>query len=233
MRLKHRVLLIPLFIIMSLPSCWALQTKMVLENQKVNAEVGVNELNRILIENDRIVQAFGVAGKFTIETEDQTGQIFITPNNTGQMYLNLFTEKGHTIDLALISSQISPQTILLKLKSLNKPVVNVNYSSANQNQVIELITAMASGKTYKGFTTEYEQAVVKNSKDLKIQVIAKYVGSDLLGEIYTLTNQTKQPLTVTEKDFLLEPTILAIALENKELLPKGVVKLFIVKPVVL
>jgi len=226
MYIKHWIKLL----IIIIPSiCSALQTKSVLENQKVNAEVGVNELNRIVIDNDRIMQAFGVAGKFTIETEEQTGQIFVTPNSTGQMYLNLLTEKGHTIDLELTSSQITPQTILLKLNALRKTGSQIQHTSSNQNQVIELMIAMAGGKSQKGFTTEYAQTTIKNRKDLKVQLIAKYLGSDLVGEIYTLTNLTAQPLIVNEKDFLLEPTILAIALETKELPIKVSVKLFIVK----
>ena len=227
MYIKH-VIKVLLIIVPSF--CVALQTKSVLENQKVNVEVGVNELNRIVVDNDRIMQAFGVAGKFTIETEEQTGQIFVTPNSTGQMYLNLLTEKGHTIDLELTSSQITPQTILLKLNALKKSSSQIQHTSSNQNQVIELMTAMAGGKSQKGFTTEYAQTTIKNRKDLKVQLIAKYLGSDLVGEIYTLTNQTAQPLIINEKDFLLEPTILAIALEAKELLTKVPVKLFIVKP---
>jgi len=203
MYIKHWIKLL----IIIIPSiCSALQTKSVLENQKVNAEVGVNELNRIVIDNDRIMQAFGVAGKFTIETE-----------------------KGHTIDLELTSSQITPQTILLKLNALRKTGSQIQHTSSNQNQVIELMIAMAGGKSQKGFTTEYAQTTIKNRKDLKVQLIAKYLGSDLVGEIYTLTNLTAQPLIVNEKDFLLEPTILAIALETKELPIKVSVKLFIVK----
>ncbi len=226
MYIKHWI---KLLIVIVPGVCLALQTKSVLENQKVNVDVGVNELNRIVIDNDRIMQAFGVAGKFTIETEEQTGQIFVTPNSTGQMYLNLLTEKGHTIDLELTSSQITPQTILLKLNALKKFSSQIQHTSSNQNQVIELMTAMAGGKSQKGFITEYEQTIIKNRKDLKVQLIAKYLGSGLVGEIYTLTNQTAQPLIVNEKDFLLEPTILAIALEAKELLTKVPVKLFIVK----
>ncbi len=225
MHIKH---LIKLLIIVP-GVCLALQTRSVLENQKVNAEVGVNELNRIVVHHDRIMQAFGIAGKFTIETEEQTGQIFVTPNSTGQMYLNLLTEKGHTIDLELTSSQITPQTILLKLNALKKPSSQIQHTSSNQKQVIELITFMASGKSPKGFITEYAQTTIKNRQDLKIQLITKYLGSDLVGEIYTLTNLTAQSLIVNEKDFLLEPTILAIALETKELLTKVPVKLFIVK----
>lgn len=207
----------------------ALQTKLVLENEKVNIEVGAHELNRIFVENDRITQAFGVSGKFTIETEEQTGQIFITPNQTGTMYLNLLTEKGHTIDLALTSSQISPQSVLLKTKDLKKPSINVPYGNFNQNQVLELITEMAAGKSYKGFTTIYQQINVKSHKNLKVQLICKYLGSDLVGEIYTLANKTDQPIMLQEKDFLLEPGILAIALETYELLPKVSSKLFIIK----
>lgn len=219
---------ITLLIIIPLSSM-ALQTKLVLENEKVNIEVGAHELNRIFVENDRITQAFGVSGKFTIETEEQTGQIFITPNQTGTMYLNLLTEKGHTIDLALTSSQISPQSILLKTKDLKKPSINVPYGNFNQNQVLELITEMAAGRSYKGFTTIYQQINVKNHKNLKVQLICKYLGTDLVGEIYTLTNKTDQPIMLQEKDFLLEPGILAIALETCELLPKVSSNLFIIK----
>ena len=229
MRIRFGRTLITVLLIIASAYSFALQTKMVLENQRVNIEVGINELNRILVENDRITQAFGVAGKFTIETEEETGQIFITPNQLGTMYLHLLTEKGHTIDLALNSCQISPQTVLLRLKDLKKTTSNLYYN-ANQSQVVELITAMASGKSYKGFTTSYESINIKTERDIKIQLIAKYIGENLIGEIYTLTNQSKEPITVQEKDFLLEPGILAIALENQELVPKTSVKLFMVKP---
>jgi type-F conjugative transfer system secretin TraK len=223
---------IKLLLILSIPQiCLASQTKLVLENQKVHADVGVHELNRILVENDRITQAFGVAGKFSIETEEQTGQIFVTPNHTGNMYLNVLTEKGQTIDLALTSLQISPQTIVLKPKDLKKPSY-VQYNNANQNEVIELMVALSTGRSCKGFTTIYEQTTIRNKLDLKIQLIAKYLGTDLVGEIYTITNQTKVPTNVTEKDFLLEANIFAIALDSLELLPKTPVKLFIVKQAV-
>lgn len=221
--------LVIVFLIIISPYSFGVQTKMVLDNQKVNVEVGVNELNRIFVEDDRISQAFGVSGKFTIETEEGTGQIFVTPNQLGNMYLHLLTEKGNTIDLALMSSQISPQTILLKVKDLKKSATSVQYYNANQNQVIELITSMATGKSYGGFTTVYETKNIKGSRHLKTLLIAKYIGANLIGEIYTLTNQSKEQINVKEKDFLLDPNILAIALETNELLPKISTKLFIVK----
>jgi type-F conjugative transfer system secretin TraK len=208
-------------------SLQATQVKLVLDNQRVNLQVGVGELNRIMVEDDRIAQVFGIDGKFVVETESETGQIFINPKTKGSAYLNLITENGKTIDLNLIATESPPQTILLKLKDL-KPVTAFNFNSSKDASVaVQLITAMYSMDVMPGFDIVNANKIIK-SKNLHIRLTHQYIG-ELIGEIYTVSCKDK-PIDLDEKQFLMSHAIIAIAIESPNL-TQGQTKLFIVKKI--
>src|SRR4051812_49336317 len=81
---------------------------------RINANIALNQLNRIQVFEDRITQVFGDDNSFSSETDTENGQIFIKAKDEKPLFLTVVTEKGASIDLALNPIEIEAQTLILK-----------------------------------------------------------------------------------------------------------------------
>ncbi|HQW58290.1 MAG TPA: type-F conjugative transfer system secretin TraK, partial [Gammaproteobacteria bacterium] len=69
------------------------ETYFVEDNVRVIAPIALDALNRIKVVDDRIAQIFGNEDAFSLETDEQSGQIFIKPHNDILFMISLVTEK--------------------------------------------------------------------------------------------------------------------------------------------
>lgn len=90
-----------------------------LESLKV-IEVSISRegLTRIAVQEDRILNVFGVTGEYVLEADEDQGQIFIQPalGVTQPLSLTITTEGGHTQDLRLVPKNQSPEALILAQK---------------------------------------------------------------------------------------------------------------------
>ena len=80
-------------------------TKTLNEHLRITAPIAAAELNRISVQGDRIHQIFGAEGKFSVETDNESGQLFLKPLNAAERHalnLTIITENGNTQDLKLL-----------------------------------------------------------------------------------------------------------------------------------
>ena len=76
-------------------------------------------LTRIAIQDDRILNVFGVTGEYVLEADEDQGQIFIQPVDLGAskpLSLTITTERGHTQDLRLLPKDQVPEALILEVK---------------------------------------------------------------------------------------------------------------------
>lgn len=76
-------------------------------------------LTRIAIQDDRILNVFGVTGEYVLEADEDQGQIFIQPADSGTpkpLSLTITTERGHTQDLRLLPKDQAPKALILEVK---------------------------------------------------------------------------------------------------------------------
>jgi hypothetical protein len=92
-------------------------------HQRLEATIAQHELNRIAVEGDRISQVFGADGQFALESDDESGQIFIKSlnlNSRQPVNITLITEGGLTQDLKLIPRAIEATSLTLKSTALGQ-----------------------------------------------------------------------------------------------------------------
>lgn len=93
------------------------------ELKVIEVPISKQDLTRITVKEDRILNVFGVTGEYVLEADEDQGQIFIRPaglNNNKPIHLTLTTEGGHTQDLRLIPQDKKPEALILKAEDTTK-----------------------------------------------------------------------------------------------------------------
>ena len=93
----------------------ALQTYPLVDQHKTDVAVSKESPNRIAVKGDRIHQIFGAAGTFEVQSDEETGQIFVKCVSVARakpVTLTLITESGLTHDVTLIPQAIDFQSIV-------------------------------------------------------------------------------------------------------------------------
>jgi hypothetical protein len=89
----------------------------------IEVPISQQDLTRITVKEDRILNVFGVTGEYVLEADEDQGQIFIRPNglnNNKPIHLTLTTEGGHTQDLRLVPQDKKPEALILKAENNSK-----------------------------------------------------------------------------------------------------------------
>lgn len=218
-----------LVLVLFVQNIFALQMKQLRETEKLEVQISETSLNRISVVEDRIAQVFGLNEDLIIETDEDTGQIFLRVKQNKPIDLSLITEKKVTIDLRLIPKKIPGETIIIK--SL-KPVMESKTNAKANNYVEEittLIMAMANAKTLPGFSAAIVNKEISLWDDIEIKETHEYVGTKLIGEIYSITNKTLNTIVLTETQFGWQKGIAAVTLKKKALAPQEETKIYLVR----
>lgn len=196
-------------------------------DKRVNAAIALNQLNRIKVVEDRITQVFGEDNTFSLETDTENGQIFVKPHHEKPLFFTIVTENGESIDLSLTPSEIEAQTIVLK----TAPTPQKNYQEKGlsfTNLMVDLITAMSKGAEINGFP-RFKESKNEFFDSLTVELLEVYQSHTVRGEHWRIKNTGNTTQTLTEKQFLTEPNIAAIALKTHTLAPNDSTQLFKVK----
>ena len=204
------------------------ETYFVEDNVRVIAPIALDALNRIKVVDDRIAQIFGNEDAFSLETDEQSGQIFIKPHNDKPLVISLVTEKEETIDLQLIPDATDAQTIILQRLEPDAEPSQTKTSFAHK--LIDLMRAMHHQINLKGFTrTSAGKTIEIDCKHLSVKAIELYQAKGLEGSLWVVHNTSKDSIILNEKQFLIEPDIVAIALKQHTLNPNESTQLLMVK----
>lgn len=197
----------------------ALQIKALDLNHRLVFDISQDSINRIAIEHDRIAQVFGLNEDLVIESDNNTGQIFLRTKQTKAIDLSIITEKHVTLDLRLQPKSIPGETIIIKTNKPNEPY-KINAKTTNYlEQITTLMLAMANTKTLASYTlTQVHKQILLWDKIDLVQT-SEYLGNNLIGETYTLTNKTKNRLFLTETQFGWQKKIAGVAIKKHALAP--------------
>ncbi len=229
MRAKFPIFLVALMAIST--NSYGAQLRLLSEHDKIKAIVSSRELNRIAVEGDRIAQVFGASGRFTLETDEIQGQIFIQPiGGTKPLSLTIITESGITQDIVLTPTDIASQTIVLKRsRASSQQAKQWEISQPYQQAIINLIQALAQRKEITGFKVQVDEQLVPLWKDLEVRQLQTYVGDRLKGVIYELKNTGNEVHILHEQHLQFAKDVAAIALEARHLAPGEKTYLLVVK----
>ncbi len=204
------------------------------DQKRLEANIGANVMNRISVLNDRIINVFGEEGTFMIQTEENTGQIFIKPtleNQTKALSISIITENGITQDLLLHPAQTKASTLILKphykkssLETVPASILGEKHRGNNtQEQWIQALRRAVLGELPKlGAIT----VASRKQSGLRLKHIGRYQAENLLVDRFSVHNLTKTTQQLSEKQFYQQGD-LAILLTQLVLPAKGNVEVYI------
>lgn len=136
---------------------------------------------------------------------------------------------GEVFSMILIPKEIPSQTIVVRLpKEDISDALSWETSHSYIAGLKELIKAMYEGKPPKGFSVKEANEERPLWKEIRVILKQIYRGATLQGEVYELTNITREPVRFLEKEFY-EKGVLAVSLDRHELKPGEKTELYLVK----
>jgi type-F conjugative transfer system secretin TraK len=199
------------------------------EGTPIGAHISSNALNRIAVENDRIISIKGTSGQFEMDKDPELGQIFLKPTPEQEEPIHVFvtTEKGRTYSLSLTSTSINAENIVLA-PAEESIAAMWEKSGSYESALKDIIKAMHTQTALEGFATENAKIKLPKIRGAEVSHIQSYSGSKLFGEILEVTNRHDEELFLTETDFYHEG-VRAVAIINKVVPAKSKTRLYLVR----
>lgn len=224
-----RVMLVILFLFSQ--NVNALQIKDLHKDNRLVADISQDSINRISVDDDRIAQVFGLNEDLVIETDNNTGQIFLRTKQNKPLDLSIITEKQVTLDLRLLPKDIPSETIIIKTNKLTEPSKINAKTTSYVDQITTLMLLMANDKSIVGFSTNKVNKEILLWDKIELLQTSEYVGNKLIGEVYTLTNKTKDRIFLTETQFGWQKQVTSVAIKKHALAPKEATQVYIIRHV--
>jgi type-F conjugative transfer system secretin TraK len=187
-------------------SCAVAQQKVpVQEGTEVTITVSSNTLNRLAVQDDRIMTVKGITGQFQLDKDGESGQVFIQPIKTDKqelIHLFLLTEKGHTYPLSLTVHEGAAESILLMPLEIER----AQWEQSSNYEVLlrTLVQAMHNQTPLEGFVLNTIKTQIPVIKFAAINHLQTYTGTQLQGHVLEVTNRSKEELILTEELFQLK-----------------------------
>ena len=210
---------------------YALQLKQLHKDHRLVADISLNSINRIYVEDDRIAQVFGLNEDLVIETDNNTGQIFLRTKQNKPIDLSVITEKQVTLDLRLLPKDISGETIIIKTNKPTDPAKTRAKTTSYLDQITTLMLAMANNQSITNFTINKVHKKILLWDKIDLLQTSKYIGNKLIGEVYSLTNKTQDRIFLTETQFGWQKGVAAVAIKKHALAPKETTQIYVIRHV--
>lgn len=213
------------------PSCFALQTVSIADNQTKNITVSAHELSRIFVAGDRIQNVRGLEGAYILTKDNAQGQIYVKPTSPYQAKpFNLFitTEQGRNYNLLVTASAVSGQDIELKPSTPGKEAELWEKGTEYSQLLVKLITSMINDEVPSGYLVVYPDRRTKKGikhNQLTISLQKRYLGKYLYSEVLLVQNKSNNPINLNEVLFYQTGTR-AIAFLHSVLPANGQTTLF-------
>ncbi len=190
----------------------------------IEVPISQSGLTRITVKGDRIANAFGVAGEYVMEPDEDQGQVFIRPLEPamGPISLTLTTEGGHSQDLRLVLKNKPPEALILQVEESPDNQTQAMFTSLpdqmTRNEIEDLLSACTEGRIPIGYKN-----IPLNlpTPDEPCRLIREVKNNKLRGLTYEVKNQATIPWIMAESGFAqkLDADVVAILMPKKLLQP--------------
>jgi type-F conjugative transfer system secretin TraK len=221
-----RIILILTFIT---STTYALQLKQLHKDNRILADISLDSINRIYVEDDRIAQVFGLNEDLVIETDNNTGQIFLRTKQNKPIDLSIITEKQVTLDLRLLPKDISGETIIIKTNKPTEPAKFNAKTTSYLDRITTLMLAMANSQSITSFTINKVHKEILLWEKIELLQTSEYIGNKLIGEVYSLTNKTQDRIFLTETQFGWQQGVAGVAIKKHALALKETTQIYVVR----
>lgn len=211
-------------------SLYAAQIRTLDEMRTIDVSISRQDLTRITVKEDRILNVFGNTGDYVLETDDSQGQIFIRPaqqENKKPFSLTLTTERGRTQDLRLIPKDQPCEALVLKVSEESQKDTLKGKCHVSKEEVESLLEACRAGRIPLG----YKHAPLHlRQPPGPYKLVQELSGESLRCLTYEVSNSlppdknNKQLLKLSEPQFahslpLLQHNIIAVMMPKHTLDP--------------
>lgn len=202
---------------------WASQHHFAQDNDTIYADIALQDLTRVHVMGDRIASVYGLDGRYTLQTDNVHGDVYVQPSiekKSSLLTFFLVTEKGQSYtvigklkDIPATALIITPTPVSATLQ--HQPVNN----SAHDKALTQLIKAMIKEEILPGYVNVMPDSQAQYYQNgLQATVKSRWVGEGLNAQVLMIKNTTRQPLTLKESWFIT-PHAKAIALSQSTLAP--------------
>lgn len=212
-------------------SASALQVLDGVDGQVLLAKISAKEPTRIAISNGRIKQFVGNEGDLVIQKDTSNGQIFVHPASMTGKPVNLFVtdDKGATYTLLLQPVDIPAETILLRDKQAQMNTLSQVERAGSYDRVLKgMVLVMATDDVPPDVEVKDVDRDIALWREARFTQLKTYLGRDLVGEKYRLTNVSAKPMVIAEQE-LYRKGVLAVSVEKTSLDPNESTNVFIVR----
>lgn len=218
---------IKLIILLLSFSCtsFAVQNININELAPVKIAVSQNEMNLIVLKNDRI-DSLALPGTVDLEQNPKDGTAYLRFKSAKVIKGFLTTELGAKYQLEFIPSAIASETIVLIQPGLEKKTQNLEAREYTQ-MLAQLLRAMHNETELDGYAKEIADKNVSHN-NFKLKLITTYSGGSMSGLVYEYENTGNNLQNLKEIDFY-NPQIRAIAIRHKTLYSGDVTKIYMIR----
>lgn len=222
-------LLVIILIFTLIPQVYGLSTVTFMEGQSIFVDLSLRNLNLIKFPSSG-VRVYTSSKVLDIKVDE--GNVFVkfmeevSPSPQEVFFI---VPSGGFFSMILVPKEVPAQTIVVRMP---KEEVSEALSWETSHSYIaglkELIKSMYEGKSPRGFSVKEVSEEKSLWKEVKTILKQIYKSATLQGEVYEITNVSKEPVRFIEKEFY-EKGILAISLDRHELKPGEKTELYLVK----
>jgi hypothetical protein len=204
-------------------------------NKKIETLIAANELNRIQITNNEIIEVIGDESKYILHWSSDWRNLFVKPKvEVGETFeLSLIMPSGVVQDIRFIVGDITPQTIFInsELSSTRIPRAGTLIPLSNpylKSEIASMMQAMMIGVKGKYYIIDAKRILQQNEQMLITQIVA-YRYRDLSGAVLFVKNLTSKPINLSESDFkYLFKNTYAINLSSALIKPRASTQIFLI-----
>jgi type-F conjugative transfer system secretin TraK len=172
---------------------------------------------------------FGLNEDLVIETDNNTGQIFLRTKQDKPIDLSIITEKQVTLDLRLLPKNIPGETIIIKTNKITEPSKISAKTTSYLQEITALTLAMANNKNIVGYRVSKVNKEILLWDKITLLQTSQYISNKLIGEIYSLTNKTRDRIFLTETQFGWQQDVAGVAIKKHALAPAETTHIYIIR----
>ena len=231
--MRNRLLLIAILLLPS--SGFALQIVDVVDGKTVPITISLKELTRITMsDGSRIDHIWGPQDRMTLETDSDSGQLFVRAIGIKPFSVFVKADNGETYTLLAAPKNVPAETIFLK-----PPYRSSQKSSAERalpyiKRIERLAKALGRGALPEDMMPIQSSRIMPLWEEVHFKREMIYAGDTLTGEVYWLTNLTDKEMRLDEREFNSLPgpnPVRAVAINKHLLQAQESTEVFVIRKV--
>jgi conjugal transfer pilus assembly protein TraK len=174
-------------------------------------------------------------GDITLSCDMEKGEVYVSPVGISDKPISLFVSSPRaTYTLRLRRADIEADTIVIedrasRLSRAQAPS-RIPRSAGHVRTVKSMLVAMASEQPPKDFHIDDVERPIALWSEARFQLVKQVEGRGLVGEVYTLTNVSSEPMVLAEQEFDREDGgVVAVAIERHNLKPGDATNVYVIR----